>query len=160
MQGHCNCITKTDSDSTTTLLTLLSLRSKALLSLIKKPTSFLIFLDTSAAFNTVDYPLSLIRCPMLAFMKLWSPGHSFSISFNGLSPNTWPFNVGASQGSPLELHFFILYSVSLDVHIHAHGFNYHLYIEDLDLQLRPLLWVLGWCIPLSSQHLYLMFKSL
>lgn len=83
---HCNCTTKTDSDSTTTLLKLLSLRSKALPN--KKKISFLIFLDISAVFNTADYLLSLIKCPTLAFMKLWSPDHSFSISFNGLSPNT------------------------------------------------------------------------
>ena len=97
--------------------------------------SFLVLLDLSASFDTVDHELLSfldtnigLRGPVLSLLRSYLCGHSQSVSVNGVMSEFCQLAFGVPQGSVLGPLAFCAYTLGA-IFLH-HKLNYHLYTDD------------------------------
>jgi len=117
--------------------------SDSLLSLDRGDFAALVFLDLSAAFNTVDYDILLQRLK-LALASQTLPRSGFRRSFSDRTQHVRcgatrsaaiPLVCGVLQGSFQGPVLFILHVADLAAVISQHGLSPHQYADDSDLRL-------------------------
>ena len=125
--------------STETALTLII--NDILISLDNKAPCYLVLIDLSSAFNTLDHNILSIR---LNEIGIYGQVHSWFMSFvssitssvkinSSLSPNYVNIH-GVSKGSVLGPILFIIYILPIKSIFHKyHNIHYHLYADDLQI---------------------------
>lgn len=107
-----------------------------------------LFLDMSAAFDTVDHNVLLKRLSsdfgfgdnVLAWLESYMTNRKFSVLINNCRSRTFYVLFGVPQGSILGPLLFILYTKQLSAIASKHGLNIQLYADDTTLYIsfRPL----------------------
>ena len=112
-----------------------------LMSLDKKQCSFLLFLDLSAAFDTVDHSILLntlmkkynIRNSVLEWIKSYLTDRNYKVNINKAFSKGVFLLFGVPQGSILGPILFILYISEIENIARCHGFRIHVYADDTQL---------------------------
>ena len=95
-------------------------------------------LDMSAAFDTVDHDILLVRLATsfgmagtaLAWLRSFLSGRSQQVSFNGGLSSIGLITTGVPQGSVLGPLLFLLYSADVPLIASQHGLGIHCYADD------------------------------
>ena len=112
-----------------------------MLSLDKGENVFLVLLDLSAAFDTVNHSLLLARLQksfgirgtvLLRFDSYLSQRTQF-VNINEANSTVRDLPVGVPQGSILGPVLYLLYTAPLAEVIRSYGLDYHLYADDIQL---------------------------
>ena len=108
-----------------------------------------LFLDMSAAFDTVDHRVLLGRLAQgfgfegnaLAWLKSYLTNRTFSVVIDGEHSDIFTLLFGVPQGSLLGPLLFILYTKELSTIALKHGLNIQIYADDTTLYIdfRPLM---------------------
>ena len=122
---------------------LLRLHNDILLNMDKKHVTLVVFLDLSAAFDTVDHEILIsrlrssfgIRGNVLNWFISYLTNRSQRISLNGRVSNSFPLPQGVPQGSCLGPLLFTIYSSKLFQVIRNHLPDAHAYADDSELYL-------------------------
>ena len=117
---------------------LLRVQNDILSSINTRKGSFLILLDLSAAFDTVDHELLLsfldthigLRGPVLSLFRSYLCGRSQCVSVNGVMSEFCQLAFGVPQGSVLGPLVFCTYTLPLGAILRHHELDYHLYADD------------------------------
>ena len=117
---------------------LLRVQNDILSSIGQKRGSFLILLDLSAAFDTVDHDLLLsflenhagLAGSALSLFKTYLCGRSQCVSVNGVISEFCQLAFGVPQGSVLGPLVFCTYTLPLGAILRHHKLNYHIYADD------------------------------
>jgi hypothetical protein len=120
---------------------LLKVHNDILSELDKKRSVFLVLLDLSAAFDTVDHNILLdrlsssfgVKGTALNWFKSYLRNRVFYVNVQGGNSETHSFNCGVPQGSVLGPILFSLYISPIAEIIRRHGLNFHLYADDTQL---------------------------
>ena len=112
-----------------------------LLSLDNKQCSFLLFLDLSAAFDTVDHSILLstletkygIKGFVLQWFNSYLSNRNYKVTINKCSSTGIFLFFGVPQGSILGPILFILYISDIEYIAKCHGFRIHIYADDTQL---------------------------
>ena len=120
---------------------LLPITNDILLSLDRGDNVFLLLLDLSAAFDTVNHSLLLSRLEnsfgitgtVLRWFHSYLSGRSQFVEINDTKSSVRDLTVGFPQGSVLGPIFYLLYIAPLAEIIRSHGFDYHFYADDTQL---------------------------
>ena len=109
----------------------------------------LLLLDLSAAFDTVNHHLLLIKLSkkfglsgtVLNWFKSYLGNRSFEVKIHHSKSSRCYLSIGVPQGSILGPILFILYTKELEYIARKHGFSIHLYADDTQLyiEFNPLL---------------------
>ena len=99
---------------------------------------FLLLLDLSAAFDTVNHSLLLSRLEnsfgitgtVLQWFQSYLTGRSQFVEINDTKSSVRDLTVGVPQGSVLGPILYLLYTAPLAEIIRSHGLVYHLYADD------------------------------
>ncbi|XP_072021345.1 uncharacterized protein [Amphiura filiformis] len=102
---------------------------------------FVVLLDLSSAFDTVDHTILLNRLQdrsaitgsALEWAQSYLKGWSSEVSINGHVSDPISMDFGVPQGSVLGPLFFSAYTVPIGEIIQKHGINYHIYADDCQL---------------------------
>ena len=104
--------------------------------------TFLILLDLSAAFDTIDHNLLLndlhsfgVGGRALLLMESYLRGRIQRVVVGESKSEPEPLLFGVPQGSVLGPVLFILYTSSLAILLEAHGVRFHLYADDTQIYL-------------------------
>ena len=107
-----------------------------------------LFLDMSAAFDTVDHPVLLRRLEqdfgfegnVLAWFESYLANRTFSVVIDGEHSDIFTLLYGVPQGSLLGPLLFILYTKELSTIALKHGLRIQIYADDttLYIEFRPL----------------------
>ena len=109
----------------------------------KQHVSILVLLDLSAAFDTVDHAILLIRLETsfditdaaLAWFSSYLSGRSQRVSVNGERSDCYPLPFGVPQGSCLRPLLFSAYASKLFEIIKLYLPNAHAFADDTQLDL-------------------------
>ena len=120
---------------------LLTITNDILLSLDRRGNVFLLLLDLSAAFDTVNHSLLLSRLKnsfgvtgtVLQWFHSSLSGRSQFVEINDTKSSVRDLTVGVPQGSGLGPIFYLLYTAPLAEIIRSHGLYYHFYADDTQL---------------------------
>ena len=112
-----------------------------LLSLDKKQCTFILFLDLSAAFDTVDHNILLstletkfgITGTVLSWLKSYISNRKCNVSIGECFSEGITLLFGVPQGSILGPILFILYISDIEYIAKKHGFRIHLYADDAQI---------------------------
>ena len=107
-----------------------------------KNISFLLLLDLSAAFDTIDYKILLsrlntvfgIQSTALQWFQSYLSDRYQSTSVNNSSSSPSQLMYGVPQGSVLGPILFVLYNMNLSDIIANHSVNHQLFADDTQLQ--------------------------
>jgi hypothetical protein len=102
---------------------------------------FLILLDLSAAFDTIDHTLLLnilherfkIRGTVLKWIKSYLQDRHFTVKVNGTFSEPFPLNVGVPQGSILGPVLFNCVMAELAATLSSLEVNFHIYADDTQI---------------------------
>ncbi len=121
---------------------LLSVTEAPLIAKADSKSSFLILLDLSAAFDTVNNQILLSTLSSLditgiphCWFESYLTGQSFRVAWGGEVSKAHQLVTGVLQGSVLGPLLFYIYTASLAKIIQAHGFSYHCYADYAQLYL-------------------------
>ena len=122
---------------------LLRIYNDLLLAIENKRVTALIFLDLSAAFDTVDHTILLSRLSLnfgltssaLSLLTSYLSDRTQSVHVGSLSTSPSPVHTGVPQGSVLGPLLFTLYTTPLSYLLHDSGISYHMYADDTQLYL-------------------------
>lgn len=100
---------------------------------------FLIMLDLSAAFDTIDHEILFdqfehvygVKGTALQWFKSYMTGRSFKVSINGEMSDDFTLDFGVPQGSIIGPRAFTKYAQYVATIIRSHGFMYHIYADDV-----------------------------
>ena len=120
---------------------LLTITNDILLSLDSRDKVFLLLLDLSAAFDTVNHSLLLSRLKnsfgitgtVLQWFHSYLSGRSQFVEINDTKSSVRDLSVGVPQGSFLGPILYLLYTTSLSEIIRNHGLDYHFYADGTQL---------------------------
>ena len=120
---------------------LLTITNDILLSLDSRDNVFLLLLDLSAAFDTVNHSLLLSRLKnsfgmtgtVLQWFHSYLSGRSQFIEINDTKSSVRDLTVGVQQGSVLGPILYLLYTAPLAEIVRSHGLDYHFYADDTQL---------------------------
>ena len=120
---------------------LLTITDDILLSLDRGENVFLLLLDLSAAFDTVNHSLLLSRLEnsfgitgtVLQWFHSYLTGRSQFIEINDTKSSVRDLTVGVPQGTVLSPILYLLYTAPLAEIIRSHGLVYHFYAADTQL---------------------------
>ena len=124
--------------STETALT--KVYSDILMHLDKSRSVFMIFLDLSSAFDTLNHDILVdelfafgIRDRALGVLKTYLTGRSSRDYVEGATSEARPMCCGVPQGSILGPILFNLYTRSLAALFDSLGVSYHIYADDIEI---------------------------
>ena len=119
---------------------LLRVQNDILRDLDRKRGVFLVLLDLSAAFDTIDHGILLsrlssfgIRNHALQWIRSYLTDRMQAVNINGCLSSFIPLLFGVPQGSVLGPQFFTIYSSPIANIARKHGLNVHMYADDTQL---------------------------
>ena len=105
--------------------------------------SFLVLLDLSAAFDTVDHQLLLsdfsdcgVEGTALSLLESYLENREQCVAIGKSRSEPTTFQYGVPQGSVLGLILFTVYTGTLAFLLEAHGVSYHFFADDTQLYIR------------------------
>ena len=105
--------------------------------------SFLILLDLSSAFDTVDLDLLLedlsalgVTGSVYEWLRSYLVNRSFSVVIDGCVSDTGEIKSGVPQGSILGPLLFVIYTSSLQYVLGKQNVSFHLYADDTQIYFR------------------------
>ena len=106
-------------------------------------TSIFVFLDLSAAFDTVDHQILLsdlasyrIEGKALQLLESYLSDRTQCVAVGGSVSEPRPLLYGVPQGSVLGPILFLVYTSSLVLLLEAHGVSYNFYADDTQLYIQ------------------------
>ena len=123
---------------------LLRVKNDIMQALDRQHATFLVLLDLSAAFDTIDYPILLRRLSQsynitghaLGWIQSYLTGRTSQVCVSGTLSNTNALECGLPQGSVVSPNLFTLYTGPMAKIIHRHKLKYHLYADDAQLYIE------------------------
>ncbi len=103
--------------------------------------AFLIALDLSAAFDTIDHGILLHRLEhdfgiegtVHKWFNSYKTGRQFRVSVRGKLSDKFGLNCGVPQGSVIGPSVFTMYFQHVACVIRRHGLNFHIYADDVQI---------------------------
>ena len=122
---------------------LLKVFNDILLEMNNQNVTLLVFLDLSAAFDTIDHNILIARLnsnlgisePALSWFKEYLSDRSQRVSINGSISKKFIISSGVPQGRCLGLLLFIIYASDLFKVLNKHSVKAHAYADDSQLYL-------------------------
>ena len=102
---------------------------------------FLVMLDLSAAYDTIDHGI-LLHClqnnfgkggNILKWIKSYLKSRTYQVQIDGIFSDTYDLKYGVPQGSVFGLLGFILYTSPVGNIIGKHGLKFHVYADDTQI---------------------------
>lgn len=120
---------------------LLRVQNDLLRSMDQGQAAFLVLLDLSSAFDTIDHAILLERlqstCGIvgapLAWIKSYLEDRTQSVTIDGTLSDKISLKYGVPQGSVLGPQFFVMYSSPIASIARKHGLSIHLYADDTQI---------------------------
>jgi len=102
---------------------------------------FLIMLDLSAAFDTIDHDILLhrlehgfgIKGTSLKWFDSYITDRHFKVSVASVMSDKFALNCGVPQGSIIGPRVFTMYAQHVACIIRRHGLNFHIYADDVQI---------------------------
>ena len=105
---------------------------------------FLVMLDLSAAFDTIDHDILFqrlehgfgIKGTVLNWIKTYISDRNFCVYIGGKMSDKFPLKTGVPQGSVIGPRIFTMYAQHAANIIRCHRLNYHIYADDLQIYIN------------------------